>query len=68
MDDLFDIIIANIKTRIGSEAWRETRFIPLPATFLRGRRWEDLPLAATAGAQGNGWFSLTPKPERRAGL
>jgi len=68
LDGMADTIVEAVKARIGSEGWRDPKYIPLPATFLRGRRWEDVPLTATAGAQGNGWSSLTPKPERRAGI
>lgn len=37
---LVDRIVAHLLLRVKSRQWREG-FIPLPATFLRGERWED---------------------------
>lgn len=36
-------ILADLKRRASSEDWQKDggRFIPLPASYLRGRRWED---------------------------
>ena len=39
-DALVQKICAHIELRIKSRQWREG-FIPLPATFIRGERWED---------------------------
>lgn len=44
LDKLADKILADVIERAGDEGgWKgtETRFIPLPATYLNGRRWED---------------------------
>lgn len=44
LDKLADKILADVIERIGDEGgWKgtEKRFIPLPATYLHGRRWED---------------------------
>jgi len=40
-DDLFNIIINALKLQVVSKAWEHKEFIPLPATYLRGKRWED---------------------------
>lgn len=41
--DLLDKIIAAIERQKGSAQWQESggQFIPHPATWLNGRRWED---------------------------
>lgn len=42
--ELQDVILNDLKRRVGiNGVWykSERRFIPLPATYLRGRRWED---------------------------
>lgn len=38
--DEVDLILANVKTR-KANGWQDPQFIPLPATYLNGRRWED---------------------------
>lgn len=38
--DLQTEILANVKARAGSDQWQRG-FIPLPASYLNGRRWED---------------------------
>jgi hypothetical protein len=40
---LFNSIIDDVSKRKNSESWRKSNgvFIPLPATYLRGKRWED---------------------------
>jgi len=42
-EDLLAVIIADISSRKQSEAWLKDKgkYIPLPATYLRGKRWED---------------------------
>lgn len=46
-DELQDRIILDVERFVG----RERQFIPLPSTYLRGRRWEDeRPVAAVARA------------------
>jgi hypothetical protein len=40
-------ILEDVTRRRASEAWLEAKFIPLPASYLRGRRWEDTPLTGT---------------------
>lgn len=39
-DDLLEIC-RGINRFIACGEWKERKFIPYPATFLRGRRWED---------------------------
>jgi len=44
LDKLADTIIADVQARIADASqWKqaEKRFVPLPATYLNGRRWED---------------------------
>lgn len=38
--DLVERIVEHLLLRVKSKQWREG-FIPLPATFIRGERWED---------------------------
>ena len=38
--ELVATIVQHVTVRRETRAWREG-FIPLPATFLRGERWED---------------------------
>ena len=47
--------------------WRETRFIPLPATYLRGRRWTDEPPREVMAALEHRKAQQVP-PEQREGL
>ena len=39
-DDLF-AILQGINRYMASGEWKDPQFIPYPATFLNGRRWED---------------------------
>jgi len=39
-ENLVQQICAHLLLRVKTRQWREG-FIPLPATFLRGERWED---------------------------
>lgn len=41
-----DVILGDLRTR----EWPESRFIPNPATYLRGHRWEDERNSAQRGA------------------
>jgi hypothetical protein len=47
---LVDRIIADVRRRSASADWRKDSgtFIPLPTTYLRGRRWEDEGVVETA--------------------
>lgn len=38
--DLVQAIVQHVEQRLQTRQWREG-FIPLPATFIRGERWED---------------------------
>lgn len=56
-DPLADHVIADLVARMGDGGpWKdlEKRFIPLPATYLNGRRWEDewAPAARAGGVAG----------------
>ena len=48
-------IIAAVKESRETDAWRKEagKFIPLPATYLNGRRWEDEPITAGNAAPWN---------------
>lgn len=41
--DLLDVMVAAIAAQLGSDDWRKDlgRYIPYPATWLRGARWTD---------------------------
>jgi len=42
------IILAAIQKRKLTEGWRDRQYIPLPATYINGKRWEDeLPEVST---------------------
>ncbi|MDD4774812.1 MAG: hypothetical protein PHZ09_14620 [Eubacteriales bacterium] len=55
-NDLLTVIIDAVKRQTDTEDWQRDggRFIPLPASYLNGRRWEDEP-----GQQAE------PKPKHR---
>ena len=50
-DTLVDTILADVEAKAKTNDWMKEggRFIPLPATYLNGRRWED-----ESGATGEG--------------
>ncbi len=53
-DDIADVIIADVERRAGTEAWTTQggKYIPMPASYLNQRRWED-----ESGQQTEGqWF------------
>ncbi|MBK6728575.1 MAG: hypothetical protein IPG63_15345 [Xanthomonadales bacterium] len=42
LDQLADAINADVAARIAAcDQWQDRRFVPLPATYLRGKRWND---------------------------
>jgi uncharacterized protein YdaU (DUF1376 family) len=45
-------ILADLRSR--ADEWRDRQFIPLPASYLNARRWEDERELATAGAEFGG--------------
>lgn len=46
---LLETMISAILKQKASAQWQESRFIPHPATWLNGRRWEDEPVKDTGG-------------------
>lgn len=41
-DELKQVIIADVRRRVNSDReWADKNFIPYPATYLNGERWED---------------------------
>ena len=40
-DDVVKLIAENMKARMDAGEWEDKQYIPHPATFLNGRRWED---------------------------
>lgn len=43
------LMLKAIERSKGSNQWREKQYIPFPATWLRGRRWEDESEVETSG-------------------
>lgn len=54
--DLCRIMAEALRRQKRSEQWQREggRYIPLPATWIRGRRWEDDPDGGPGGDQGGG--------------
>lgn len=51
-EDMLAAMLSAIEQQEASEQWQEPRYIPHPATWLNGRRWEDkLPAAAVKRTQ-----------------
>jgi hypothetical protein len=40
-DDVIKLIAENLKARMDAGEWEDKQYVPHPATFLNGRRWED---------------------------
>lgn len=65
-------ILADVKRRCGSDQWRKEggKFVPLPATYLRGERWKDeAPATGTDPddvpyPEGHNWAGMTPRQVR----
>lgn len=59
--DLYDVVLDALERQIGQPDWTKDggKFIPYPASWLNGKRWEDvgfeLPLG-TPGTEGNGFL------------
>ena len=56
-DELLERIVAAVEANAKTEAWTKDdgKFVPLPATWLRGKRWED-------EVNGNGKVAHEPRP------
>ena len=39
--DVFALIVGNLETHANSGDWADIQFIPYPATYLNGQRWDD---------------------------
>lgn len=39
---LVETIVGSVKAHMNTEQWKDYAYIPYPATFLNGRRWEDV--------------------------
>ena len=50
-DPLMGQIINAIAKQRQSDQWRDPRYIPYPATWLNGRRWEDEPVSGHGGGK-----------------
>lgn len=58
-DDLFDRIMDGLRRQKASEQWQNPKYIPLPTTWLHGRRWEDeLPKEGVADKKDDGYDNL----------
>ena len=40
-DELLDVILDALRRQKASEQWQNPKYIPMPTTWLHGRRWED---------------------------
>jgi hypothetical protein len=51
-DALLARMLDTVAQQAASEQWRRDggQFIPLPASWLNGQRWEDAPLSAVSGS------------------
>lgn len=47
-DTLLNTMLTAIQRQKQTEQWSDPRYVPHPATWLNGRRWEDEPAAARA--------------------
>jgi len=54
--ELLALILAAVPKHKATDNWKQG-FIPLPATFLNGRRWEDEISAAPKKSGGDSWKS-----------
>jgi len=58
-DELKQIIIADVRRRVNSDTeWTEEKYIPYPATYLNGARWEDEPAQAAESERPKTWKDL----------
>lgn len=58
-DDLFDRIMDGLRRQKATAQWQNPKYIPLPTTWLHGRRWEDeLPKEGVADKQDDGYDNL----------
>jgi hypothetical protein len=60
-----ETLLADIRARIDSRHWSDPKFIPLPATYLRGKRWED---SIRPGAPSKSSQQLTAEARRQHNL
>lgn len=66
-DELFGRIIAHVRTMKASEQWTRDggRFIPMPATYLNQKRWEDEGVAPGAVAASDGLSAFVEKQKAK---
>ena len=58
-DDVVKLIAENMKARMDAGEWDDKQYIPHPATFLNGRRWEDEVLPVRKSPMRNHTGALT---------
>ena len=51
-DAMLGVMVNAITRQRGSDQWSDPRYIPYPATWLNGRRWEDEPVQASGNGAG----------------
>ena len=51
-DALLGVMVNAITRQRGSDQWSDPRYIPYPATWLNGRRWEDEPVQTSGNGAG----------------
>lgn len=63
-DELKQTIIADVRRRVNSDTeWTEEKYIPYPATYINGARWEDEPAQAAEPEKPHGLYSDNLSPE-----
>ena len=50
-DDLLETMLVAIQRQKQTDQWSDPRYIPHPATWLNGRRWEDEPAQPRSGGK-----------------
>ena len=50
-DALLGVMVEAITRQRQSAQWSDPRYVPHPATWLNGRRWEDEPVTGTSGGK-----------------
>lgn len=63
-DVLLEAILAALAWQ--TKQWDDVKFVPHPATWLRGERWEDEPIQVVAKPRNGYRPSLVPRPDWRS--
>jgi hypothetical protein len=60
-ESLFNQITTNIELRLSGGSWNDKKYIPLPATYLRGERWEDEVYSPQSAKSLEPWSNLNDR-------